>query len=154
MEKYVYSESLFNTLCTEIKQILKFPLVQNMPWFFFRELQLITVSLLIHDFYMSWRTKFVYLKVCMGFSIFNSVSILLKLYICFQQKVWALRLQNVIIPFKITHSFAPRPLIFKSWQEVFKFSDICVSWNSPEIDLETNFLNLGNRSFADVSFFR
>ena len=31
MEKYVYSDSLFNTLYTEIKQILKFPLVQNMP---------------------------------------------------------------------------------------------------------------------------
>ena len=43
---------------------------------------------------------------------------------------------------KATHSFAPRPLIFKLQQEVLKFNDICVSWSSPKTDMETNFLNL------------
>ena len=53
---------------------------------------------------------------------------------------------------KATHSFAPRLLIFKLQQEVFEFSDICVSWSSAKTDLETNFLNLRNRSFENVSF--
>ena len=29
-----------------------------------------------------------------------------------------------------THSFAPRPLIFKLQQEVLKFNDIFVSWST------------------------
>ena len=48
---------------------------------------------------------------------------------------------------KVTHNFAPRPLIFKLQQEVLKFNDICESWNSPKTDLETNFSNLENRRF-------
>ena len=47
---------------------------------------------------------------------------------------------------KATHSFAPRPLIFKLQQEVSKFNDICVSWGSPKTDLKTNFLNFENGS--------
>ena len=31
---------------------------------------------------------------------------------------------------KPTHSFPPRPLIFKLQREVLKFSDIFVSWSS------------------------
>ena len=53
---------------------------------------------------------------------------------------------------KVTHSFAPRPLISKLQQKVLKFNDICVSWSSPKTDLETNFLNLENRNFENVSF--
>ena len=53
---------------------------------------------------------------------------------------------------KATHSFAPRPLIFKFLQEVLKFNDICVSCSSPKADLETNFLDLENRSFENASF--
>ena len=53
---------------------------------------------------------------------------------------------------KATHSFAPRPLIFKLQQEVLKFNDICVSWSSTKTDLERNFLGLENRSFENVSF--
>ena len=30
---------------------------------------------------------------------------------------------------KATHSFAPRPLIFKLQQEVLKLKDTCVSWS-------------------------
>ena len=53
--------------------------------FFFRELQLITVLLLICDSYMSWSTRFVSLKLCVGFSIFDSVSFLLKFIILFNK---------------------------------------------------------------------
>ena len=53
---------------------------------------------------------------------------------------------------KAAHSFAPRPLIFKFQEEVLKFNDICVSWSSPKTDLVTNFLNLENRSFENISF--
>ena len=48
---------------------------------------------------------------------------------------------------KVIHSFAPRPLIFKLQREVLKFNDIFVSWNSPKIDMVTNFLNLENPKF-------
>ena len=53
---------------------------------------------------------------------------------------------------KATHSFAPRLLIFKLEQAFLKFNDICVSRSSPKTNLETNFLNLENRSFENVSF--
>ena len=53
---------------------------------------------------------------------------------------------------KATHSFAPKTLIFKFQQEVLKFNDIFVSLGSPKTDPETNFLNLKNRSFENVSF--
>ena len=53
---------------------------------------------------------------------------------------------------KAKHAFAPRPLMFKLKQEVLKFIDICMSLSFPKIDLETNFLNLENRSFENVSF--
>ena len=49
-----------------------------MPSFFFREIQLITVLLLICNYYISWRTKFVSLKLLVGFSIFDTMSFLLK----------------------------------------------------------------------------
>ena len=51
---------------------------------------------------------------------------------------------------KATHSFAPRPLIFKLQQEVLKFNNICVSWSSLKTDLGTNFLNLEKHQFFSV----
>ena len=45
--------------------------------FFFRDPQLTTVLLLICDSYMSWSTKFVSVKLCVGFYFFDSVSSLL-----------------------------------------------------------------------------
>ena len=57
--------------------------------FLFRELQFIVVLLLICDSYMSLSTRFVSLKLCVGFSIFNSVSLLLKL-IFFSNKMHGL----------------------------------------------------------------
>ena len=58
---------------------------QKMPSFFFRELQLITVSLLICNFYMSWSTRFVSLKQWVGFLIFDFVSFLLMITFLFNK---------------------------------------------------------------------
>ena len=57
-----------------------------MQSFFFRELQLITVLILIRDSYMSWSTSFDSLKVCVGVSIFDFLSFLLIFFV--QQKTW------------------------------------------------------------------
>ena len=58
---------------------------KKMPSFFFRDLHLITVLLLICDSYKSWSTRFVSLKLCVGFSIFDSVSFLLKFIFLFNK---------------------------------------------------------------------
>ena len=52
---------------------------------FFCQLQLITVLLLCCNYFMSWSTWFVSLKLCMGFSIFNSVSFLLRFVFLFNK---------------------------------------------------------------------
>ena len=98
--------------------------------FFFCELQLITVLLLICDFYMSLSARFVSVKLCVGFSF--SIT----LYFWSSKSMYFLNLkrhnsfQNQDNR-KSTHSFAPRPLIFKLQQEVLKFIDICVSCSWP-----------------------
>ena len=125
---------------------------------FFRELQCITVCLLICDSYMSWswNTRSVSLKNCVGFSIFNSVSFLLNFIFFVEQNAWPLSLWNVIIPFKIKvlekpHTVLLLDLIFKLQQEVLKFSDICLSSSSPKIDLVKSFWNLENWSFENLT---
>ena len=52
-------------------------MVQKMSSVYFHELQLITVLLLISDSYMSLTTRFVSLKLCSAFSIFDSILFLL-----------------------------------------------------------------------------
>ena len=64
-----------------------------MPSFFFRELQLITVLLLIRDSYMNWNPRFVSLKMCGEFSIFDSGLFLLKFMFLFNK-------QNGLFDFK------------------------------------------------------
>ena len=107
-----------------------------MPSFFFCELQLSTVLLLICNFYTSWSTWFISLKLCVGLSIFHSVSffinfyILVHLYSCSAKSMDSLTLKRHNKSFqnknnrKATHSFAPRPLIFKLQQKAWKFNDI------------------------------
>ena len=109
-----------------------------MSSFFCHELQLITVLLLICDSYMSWSTRFVSLKLCVGFSIFDSVLFLLKFIFFFNKMHGFFDFKNHNSfqnekNWKATHSLAPRPLIFKLQQEVLKFNDICVSWSSPNL---------------------
>ena len=54
-----------------------------MPYFFFRELQIITVLLLICDSYMNWSARFVFPNLCVGFSFFDSILFLLKFMFLF-----------------------------------------------------------------------
>ena len=68
--------------------------VQKMLSFFFHELQLITVLLLICDSYMRSSTRFVSPKLCVRFSIFNSVSFLLKIYFCLTKCMHSLTLNR------------------------------------------------------------
>ena len=43
-------------------------------------------------------------------------------------------------------------LIFKFQKEFLKVDAVCVTWSSPKADMVTNFLNLENWSFENVSF--
>ena len=99
---------------------------------FSRKLLLITVLLLICDSYMSWSARFVSLKLCVVFSIFDSVSFLLKFIFLF----------NII----------EKPDTVLLQKEVSKLRDICMSWSSPKTDLVGNFLNLENQSFEKSVF--
>ena len=131
-------------------------MLQKMPSFFFRELQLITVLLLILNPYKTWSTRFISLKLCVGFSIFDSVSFWLEFEFLFNKKHGLLTLKchnsfqnkNDI---KATHTFVPRPLTFKLQQVVWKIN-ICVSLSFPKTDLKTTFLNLENLSFENITF--
>ena len=125
-----------------------------MPSFFFHELQLITVLLLICDSYMSSSTRFVSPKLCVGFSIFNSVSFLLKFYFCLTKCMHSLTLnrhnsfQN---SFKSHRQFCFQTSDFQVATRSFKFNVIYVSRSFPKTDLVINFLNPKNRRFENVS---
>ena len=124
---------------------------------FLRELQLITFLLLICDFSMSWITRFVSLKLCVGFSIFRFVSFLLKLIFFSAKCMDSLTLKchnsfKIKIIQKSHTGLFPRSMIFKLQIELVKFSEICVNWSSPKPDLEKNFFNLENRIFENTSF--
>ena len=123
---------------------------------FFCKLQLITVLLLICDSHVCWTASFVFLKLWVGFSIFDSLSFLLKFIFLFNKihGLFDFKPHNSFQNYnnrRNAHSFAPRSLIFKLQKEVLKFSDICVSWNSPKTNLVTNSLNLEKPSFSYVS---
>ena len=150
-----------NTLYIEKKaNIVKIVLVQKklykkLSFFFFRELQLITVLLLIINFYMSRR--FVSLKVGVVLSNFWFRFVFIKVYIFAQQNARTLWIY-VIIPFKIKIIENPHTILlqnlwfFKMQNKVLKLNDIFVSWSSPKTCMETNFLRLENRSFENVTF--
>ena len=122
---YIFSKVIQYTLQCDKTQMLKNFLrtkkktLQKMHYFFFRELQLIPVLLLIHNSYTSRSTRFISLKLC-GIFHFR-----FRLYFCSAKSTDSLTLkrhnsfQNKNKR-KAIHSFAPRPLIFKLQQEVWK----------------------------------
>ena len=82
-------------------------------------LQLTTVLLLICDFYMSWSTSFVSIKLCVRFSIFDSVSFLLKFIILF----------NVTNPFKIKMiERSPTVFVPDLWFLNYKTRSFKIQW--------------------------
>ena len=108
--------------------------------FFFLSRALIHHSFtLICDSYMSWSTSFAPLKLCVGFSIFDSVLFLLKVIFLFS-KMHKFFDFDVIIPFKIEIIEKPFTVLLPDlWflrpdqQGVLKFNDICVRWSSPKL---------------------
>ena len=58
-----------------------------MPFHFFGEFQLATVLILIQDSYIIWSTRFILLKVYMGFSIVDSLWFLLKFIFFFKPMI-------------------------------------------------------------------
>ena len=115
--------------------------------FFFRGPQLITVLLSIRKYYTSWSTSFFSLKLCVGFSIFDSVLFLLNFKFFSTESMDSMTLkhhnsfQNKNNK-KTTPRFSPRHFIFKLQQEIWKYNDICVSRSSPKTDLETKLSKL------------
>ena len=109
-----------------------------MHYFFFRELQLITVFLFIRSFYTNWNTWLIFLKLCVGVSIFVFVSFLLNFIFLFTKSMDSLTLklhnsfQNKNNR-KARHSFAARPLIFKFSTRSFKSQ-----WYPHELELPKN----------------
>ena len=117
-----------------------------MSSFFLSEVQLITVLLLICDYCMRRRTRFISLKLCVGFSVFDFESFLLKFIFLFN------KMHELCKIIEKLHTILLPDLIFKLQREVLKFNVVCVSWSSPKIDLVTNFLNLENQISENVSF--
>ena len=119
-----------------------------MPFFFFRELQLITVLLLICDSYMSWSTSFVSLNLWVGLSIFDSLSfVFIKAYIFVQKTAWTLWLQNIIDTFKIKiiekrHTVFFADLWFLTCSKTFKLLWYLREFEFPKNWSGNKFLNL------------
>ena len=112
---------------------------------FFCELQLITDLLLIYWSYTSWSKRFISLKLCVRFSIFDfPFSFLVKFIFCPTKSIDSMTLkrhnslQNKNNE-KVTLSFTPTPLIFKLQQNVLKFNDIWLSWSSPKLTWRQTF---------------
>ena len=88
---YILSKFIKCTIYWDEKQMLeKFPwdkmnVTKNAPVFFV-ELRLIKLLLLICGSYASWSTRFISLKMCVGFSIFDPVSFLVKSLFLFNKK--------------------------------------------------------------------
>ena len=137
----IFGKCIHYTIHWHKTQILKKIIFGQNKWynkcllFFFRVLQLVTDLLLICDSYMSWSTRFVSLKLCVEFSIFDSVPFLfyVSLNFCSRKCINSLTLQCQNVNWNnrnATHGFAPKRLIFKLQQEVLKFSYVCGNWSS------------------------
>ena len=77
-------------------------------------------------------------KTVCGIFRFQPRLIFIKVYIFFSTKCMDSLTLLCHNPFKTkiigkTHSFAPRPLIFKLQQKVLKSNHICVCWSSPKL---------------------
>ena len=100
----------YTTLYIEIKQMLKK---------FLRTKQTVQKMILICDSYMSWSTRFVSLKLCVEFSIFDSVSFLLKFIFFFQRNEWTLIIPFIIKIIQKPHTVLLPNLWFLSFNKKF-----------------------------------
>ena len=124
-------------------------MLQKIHYFFFRELQHITILLLIRNFYTTWSTRFISPRVCVEFSIFDSISFLLKFTLLFD-KTYGL------FDFEISQFLSKKKVKEKPHtvlqQEIWKFSDVCLTWGSPKNNLKMIVLNSESQSFEYVTF--
>ena len=127
-----------------------------MPSFFFHELWLITVLLLIWDSYMSWSTRLFSLKLCVRFSNFNSVSLLSKFIFLFNKMHWP-------FDFKISQFLSGRKQEKNHTRFCSQTSDFWVArrrksmisvWDGApkKFDLVTIFFNLENLRSENFTF--
>ena len=142
MQKCVYSESVFDT-----SRQNTIPFGQNEPWkipsFSFRESQLITVA--ICDPYISRSTRFVSLKLCVGYSIFDSISFLLKFIFLFN-KMYRLFVFKRHNSFQIKIIEKPK-VVARSFKIQWYLLELGFPKNSPGDKV----FNPENRSFENVS---
>ena len=112
-------KSVWSNVFWYVKILIFWKCIQySINWDKTQMLNIFTVLLLISDSYMSCSTRLVYLKVCVGFSIFESVSFLLKFVYFFSTECVESMILKRHSSFqnwnkKTTQSFAPRLLIFK-----------------------------------------
>ena len=122
--------------------------------FFFGKLQFITIFLSYMSLY-ELKHKVRLSKTGLEIFHFPVRFILIKVLFLFNKMHGLFNFKSsfkIKIIKKFTHSFTPRPLIFKFQQEVKKFSNICLSWSCQKTDLVTSFLKLENRNFENISF--
>ena len=123
--------------------------LQKMHSFLLQELQLITVLLLICNSFMSWSAWFIFPKLSVGFSIFDSVPFL---YFCSTKSTYSLTLKRHI-SFQNHNKWKATELWFLSCNKFENPMTSALSCSSPKIGVETNLLNLENRSFKMKSHF-
>ena len=89
---------------------------------------------------MSWSTESVSLKLWVGFSIFDSVSFLLKFLFLFDRTHGLLTLKRHNSKIKTKEKLHTN-FFLDLWlqQEVLKFNNICVNLISPKTELVKNF---------------
>ena len=126
LSRMLKSYSWFNTLRQNTNNAL-ISLRQNKHYkkcaIFFHNLQLITVLFLVQDSYMSWSTRFMSLKVCVGFWIFDAALLHQILRFCSTKGMNSLTLKrhNFFEKFnkrKATKSLTLRPFVFELLREV------------------------------------
>ena len=126
-----------------------------MPSFFLSQVPTHHSFTLICDSYMCWSTRFVSLKLCVGFSVFDSDSFLLKFIFLFNKMHG---LKNVIIPFKIKvieklHTVLLPDLWFLSCNKKFENSMISAWVKAPQKLSGDEFFNLRKPKFWECKFF-
>ena len=96
LKVYLFCKFIQQSIQRDKTQMFKKLLSNKIKIIFFGKLHLITILLLIFDSYISWSTKLIFLKFCVGFSIFDSVSFLLSFYFCPTKSIdsWTLKRHN------------------------------------------------------------
>ena len=91
---------------------------------------------------MSWITRLVYLKLCVGFSILDSVSFLLKFIFLLNKRLLIEKPHTVLLP----------DIWFLSCNKKFEIQWFLLELEFPKTDLVTNFLKLEICECLNINF--